>query len=46
MSGVVTPWITEHNNQAMSSGLRYRFEYLKPARPTHSNKNILFAGDV
>ena len=27
LSGVVTPWITEHNNQAMSSGLRYRFEY-------------------
>ena len=26
VSGVVTPWITEHNNQAMSSGLRYRFE--------------------
>ena len=24
VSGVVTPWTTEQNNQAMSSGLRYR----------------------
>ena len=27
VSGVVAPWTTEKNNQAMSSGLRYRFEF-------------------
>ena len=27
VSGVVTPWTTEQTNQAMSSGLRYRFEF-------------------
>ena len=27
VSGVITPWTVEQNNQAMSSGLRYRFEF-------------------